>query len=318
MPEENETTDVGGAAEAAPAATPATTAPAALPSTTPSAPEVEPTVPTVPEADSTLTDDAGNVTYEELLADEPEEGEVEEESEETVQETTPPEDSVEAPPAEEVPAVEPTPATLAPEVPPPDVSAAAEPTMDELETQYLENRKQVEADVASNVYAMSEEQIQKLDEGDTTVIPQMMARVYMDAVTGAVAHMLTKLPGLVEQTLQSREQSSELENRFYTAWPVLKDEKYGTEVERFGQVYRQLNPNAAPDDFIRDVGAQLVVALKLPQGGGNGAAVPKVAAVQPAAKPYVPAPAGSGGSTAGRPTNPFELLAEEMAQEDLT
>ena len=119
-----------------------------------------------------------------------------------------------------------------------------------------------------------------MDEGDSTVISQLMAKVYMDAVTGSVAHMLTRLPGLVEQTLQSREQSGQLEQRFYNAWPALDAQKHYADVERFGRVYRQLNPTATPDDFIRDVGAQLMVALKLSptNGGGEGNEAEPVAA----------------------------------------
>ena len=299
--------------------------------------EAEPEAPAdtaaVPEQPP-LTNDAGDLDYEELLAEEPADLDVESvEEEEPVQAEadgeaeTPQEDSAAAPSAEKTaePKVEAT--KPAPEETLPDVSAAAEPeqqpevSMKELEAQYLENRKQVEADVASTVYALNEEQIQKMDEGDSTVISQLMAKVYMDAVTGSVAHMLTRLPGLVEQTLQAREQSGQLEQRFYGAWPALDAQKHSADVERFGQVYRQLNPTATPDDFIRDVGAQLMVALKLSPtnggGGGNGTgAVAGAVTDAPPAKPYIPAKSGSGG---GRPaqTNPFEQLAEEMLADDM-
>ena len=205
------------------------------------------------------------------------------------------------------------PAEPTPEPTPP---VAPAPTMEEVRKQYQDNRKGLEATLASTVYNLSEEQVQQLDDGDHAIIPALAARVYMDAVTGATAHMITHLPQMVNDILTAREKTDVLDKQFYDANPSLDKATHGETVHKFGMAYRNLFPNNSAEDFIRDVGAQVLVALRVNPAGNSGTpstvetVVPKVPAFQPAS-------AGGGKGAAPPPSNVFEVLAEEMNLEEL-
>ncbi len=299
---------------------------------------------TVPEPEEAVAKEAA--TFEEFLKDDDDDldeavaavaPEKKEPEPKAPEKETKPEEEVppvvaEAPPAEpkleaEPPA--PAPAAPAPEQPPPEApavapAAAPEPapavapvaSMEEIREQYRKNRSEMEANIAATVYNLSDEQVQKLDDGDATIIPEIAARVYMDAVTGAVAHMITHLPSMMESVLAGRDAHEVYEDQFYSAWPNLDRVQHGEVVDRFAAAYRQVNPNVSAEEVIRDVGAQVMVALKVPFAGNSGeppAAVPLAAPVTP---PFQPAKSGGGGTAPG-PTNPFDALTEDMETEDL-
>jgi len=228
-----------------------------------------------------------------------------------------------APPAEAVPAPTPPAAPVAApaEPAPPSPALPAEPTpptMDEVRATYQENRKALETQIATNVYNLSEEQVQRLDDGDATIIPELAARVYMDAVTGSVAHMITYLPQMIQEVLAGRDAHQEWTDKFYTANPSLDKAAHGAVVDRLGASYRSMYPQASPEEFIRDVGAQAMVAMKVLPGNGQDAPTPVVQAPVPKTPPFSPASAGGGGAPAASgPQNPFDALAESMESEEL-
>lgn len=225
---------------------------------------------------------------------------------------TPPEVVVPAPTPPAAPVAAPA------EPAPPSPALPAEPTpptMDEVRATYQENRKALEKQIAENVYNLTEDQVQRLDDGDASVIPEFGARVYMDAVTGSVAHMITYLPQMIQEVLAGRDAHQEWTDKFYTANPALDKAAHGAVVDRLGASYRGMYPQATPDEFIRDVGAQAMVALKVLPGNGQGALAPVVPVVAPVPKvpPFSPASAGGGGGAAAPGSlNPFEALSEAM------
>lgn len=222
---------------------------------------------------------------------------------------------VEAPPPEQAPP--PAPEEAAPAAEP----EGPAPTMEDLRTQYQANRGELEKIVATQHYNLNEEQVTRMDDGDPTVISEMMAKVYMDAVTGSVAHMITHLPHMMESMITSRDSNATHEKAFFDAWPQLNAASHSETIGKFGQAYRQVNPTASAADFIRDVGASTLVALGIPptaigaetpaQGGNGG--IPS----EPQPKPFVPGGTGRGGAAPLDQLGPYEALAEEMAFEEL-
>ena len=232
----------------------------------------------------------------------------------------------EVPPAEPKPAEAaptPTPVAPAPEQPPPVVPAAApveQPpaptlTMEEVRENYQKTRVDMEASVATTVYNLSEEQVQRLDDGDSQLIPELMAKVYLDAVTGAVAHIITHLPTMIESHMNGRSKDAELEDKFYAFWPTINRDEHRETVQRFGLAYRQLYPDAPLDQFIRDVGAQVIVANKIPPVEAPAGDAPPPA--EPVVPAFQPARPGGGGGAPAAPVNVFDALATEMATEEL-
>ena len=209
--------------------------------------------------------------------------------------------AAEQPQVPQQPPAEPRPEPVAPVAAP---TEPAVPTTPETPVpSAAEMRTQAEEALATQHYALSPEQAVELDEDIVTAVPKMMARVYMDSVTNTLAHVLQQLPGLVDNVLTQRKVVEKDEEAFFAAWPKLTDHRES--VVNIAQVYRQLHPQAPSEQFIRDVGAQTMVALKL--------AVDEVPAETPLAHtpPFVPA----GGSPPAGPTpppiNPFEQMALE-------
>jgi hypothetical protein len=105
---------------------------------------------------------------------------------------------------------------------------------------------------------------------------------------------------------------------FYKAWPSLKG--YDKQVLQVGALFRQLNPNATPQEAIERIGKVVHEALgiAIPAPGAAAPASPAVPAApaKPAA-PFRPA-GGSGASPAPAPSgNEFEAMAEAMLTGEL-
>jgi len=179
-----------------------------------------------------------------------------------------------------------------------------------LRENYTRARTEMETALATTHYKLDDAVKAALDSGDTTalseVIPKVAAKVHMDAMTSAVAHVMQYMPQMLGNLMVQREVETKAQNDFFTAWPQLKMDTHGQVIQRLGLAYRQANPAASAADFIRDVGAQATLALKLPINNGT---VPVPA---PRAAAFRPAGAGGGGGLTPAPRaelNPFEALA---------
>ena len=178
-----------------------------------------------------------------------------------------------------------------------------------LAKQFREARAEAEKLLAEQHYKLSEEDAEALEVDPGAAIPRLMAKVYMDAVTTAISHVLDNMPRLIEGTMQVQQQAKAAEDKFYETWPQLDRSKHHEMVLRLGRAYRQAYPNASQDEFIRDVGAQALVALRIPLQAQKA----------PESKPFRPASVASApaAQTVERPKNPFEALAEELMRDDM-
>ncbi|MEE8342357.1 MAG: hypothetical protein V3R51_01020 [Gammaproteobacteria bacterium] len=186
--------------------------------------------------------------------------------------------------------------------------------MEQIQANYQESRTAHEATIAKEHYAWTEDQVRRLDEGDTTVIAEFGARVYTDAVTGAMAQMLSHLPEMIGNVLEARGQGEASEKQFYAANPHIDPDAHGETVKNMAASYRQMNPQATQEQAIQEIGAMVTVALRLPQDAAPVAPVPPT-------PPPVPAfqPAGAGGNASAIPTaqTAIETFNEEFDVDDL-
>ena len=213
-------------------------------------------------------------------------------------------------PVQEAP---PTPAEPAPVATP----AVPQQTPEEQAAAYTKYRTDAEAVLSTQHYALSEEMANALEEDASKVIPQLMSKVYMDAMTGAINHVMKNMPQLVESAMGARDAKSKQESAFFTSWPQLDAVKHRDTIVNLGQAYRQVHPNAPAEQFIRDVGAQAVVALQLAAPGAITKVDPNAPPSTPVAAPFVPAGSSSPGSSSPAPQNKFEQLNAMFDAEDL-
>lgn len=232
---------------------------------------------------------------------------------------------VPAKPAEVKPAeaISPKPAETQPtqvEQPPVAEPVPQAQNLQEVQEQFTKWRNESEVLLAEHHYALPEAVVKEYeDEGVSPkllkAIPRMMSRVYLDAVQATMGQIMTHLPTLMSQVTRAQNEGSQTETKFYEQWPKLKEKpEFADTIRRFGTAYRQLNPRATSEDFIREVGAGAMIALRLPMETSMVAqpvGTPTKPSFRPAAatRPVAPKP--------GQPKNVFEAMSEETEEIDL-
>lgn len=127
--------------------------------------------------------------------------------------------------------------------------------------QYEETRTQALAEL-QEIYALDEETIAEFETNPGQVLSNLAARIALDVTQTALSTMQARLPVLMQQQTDYDQRAAAFTEVFFEEWPDLKGEDALPTVRRLGEMYRQQNPSASPDEYIRDVGAMSMVALK--------------------------------------------------------
>ena len=204
-----------------------------------------------------------------------------------------------APPAVEPPAE--TPTAPVPDRPP-------ELTAEEVQQQYQTWRGEQEVQLAQHHYAIDEEMAQRLNEEPGVAIPQLMARVHVDSLVSTLGYVANQLPAMIDRAIALRETRTSDEGKFYERWPDLKATEHGEAISLLGNAYRKSNPGATPEQFIRDVGAQTMVAFGLSLGATPLAEAPEA----PTPKPFRPANASPPSSGPAPQLSGIEKADKDM------
>jgi len=166
-------------------------------------------------------------------------------------------------------------------------------------------------------YQLTEEETDKFLTDPGSVVPGMVARVYVDVFESVVGAVNQMLPVSMARVQTEVTQASERTNQFYKAWPLLRTVEGEKTVLAIGKTYRAHNQGATPEEFIRDVGIQAAVALKLPIPGVTTAPEIVDDSLPPAG------PSGAAGSAASvvkndgsQSDNQFERLNAEWDDDD--
>ena len=237
---------------------------------------------------------------------------------------TPPAETPAPTPGETLPAETPTPAPeqTPPAETPPEPEPVVEPaqpvlTPEQQTEAYNTWRTGVEDVLAKERYGISEEEADALDLSPEMALAhsKSQARVYMDAVTGAIGHITQQMPALLEAALLARDNEGKAKDAFFAAWPKLSMTDHGETIIRLGKNYRTLNPTADAATFIREVGAQSMVALRISADAAPAAPAEEESDPAPSA-PFTPA---GGGTPSGGPApkeNAFTELSKDFDVEE--
>lgn len=243
-----------------------------------------------------------------------------EEPEQPAEEAPAAEAAKDAPP-EETPPAQPEARQPEPQQPtPPEQTATPEPpqpeqTQEELEAALREQQAAAETRLAEEFYALSEDQQAEFESDAGVAIPKLAARIHMAAAAGAVQHIMRNFPVWFKAAQEQFKREDANNQKFWDAWPDLNPEEHTHTVAQLGAAFRQVNPNASPDDFVRLVGAQAMLALGITPQQANGQDEVEEA---PPARPFTPA--GSAPPASGKPrkpTNPVEAFDATFDTEDL-
>lgn len=229
-------------------------------------------------------EDDGSAKWAEFLsqdddAEEPADLEDEEQPpQETETEATPP---AESKPVEETPAVKPD-----QEQPAAPVAAPVQP---QLPPEELAKYREQFQGALEKSYAFSDEEATALQIEPEKVLPKMAARLHMEVLDNVMQHVYNAMPGVIQQYTVATSREEKAQTEFFGAWPELKG--HDSQVLQMGQMYRQMNPTASPQEAIQRIGEMTMAALGMKR-------VEQAQQQQPAAPqtPFRPAAPGRVGT----------------------
>jgi len=287
------------------------------------APVEEPAEEPAPSSDTSewedlLTDDDDETLPEEIKADVPAEEITEVPPVEPPTEVIP---SVETPPVEEVvPVVETPPVDEV--VPPVEEPLADTRTSEQVQTEIKAARESAHEKLTES-FKWTDEQAEQFEADPGAVMSSMAAKLFLDLYDSISQGFNANMPGMVQRAMQQQQANQAAEKQFFGAWPQLDKPEYKATVDRIAIAYRQQNPTIDDVAAVKEIGAQAWVALQLPLDqlvAHTQAAPPVVPPVVIPVPAHVPASAGNAPQNARtlvKPTgNPFEVLADELIEED--
>lgn len=136
-------------------------------------------------------------------------------------------------------------------------------------------------------------------EALSTLAAKLHYEIFMAMNQGL--HMV--MPQFVQQAMHQQTESAKMQDKFYGAWPRLKEAvdknpAYAKTVVQSIKALRSLNPGMTIDDLIANAGMAAMITLKIPMDPpGSGPTPPPIAAAgatPPAAPSVPPRPPGAG------------------------
>lgn len=193
-----------------------------------------------------------------------------------------------------------TPAPVAPSASPEDYAAWRESRLTQLES----------------VYALDQEAANAMLTEPETVLPKLAAKVHMEVLENSMRAMQAMVPVMMQQIQHHTATESRAKSLFTSVNPDLADPRYEPAIMQLGSVYRNVNREASPEEAARAIGNLVRAALGIAAPAqGQAPAASRAPAPAPAA-PFAPARGAGGGAIPAAPSNPYEMLAQEMLNED--
>jgi hypothetical protein len=164
--------------------------------------------------------------------------------------------------------------------------------------------------LAETSFAIDDATAEEIEANPKVALPKLAANIYLMAVENSFAafneRMATMLPQTVAAVIESRKMADENTNKFFGAFPALKDH-----VDKIGPMavtFRQLQPTLSAEEFIQKFGEYAHLALNIPKPAAVASAAPATQPIAPHA-PIVAAVPRAAPVTPGTPVNPFAALA---------
>lgn len=113
-------------------------------------------------------------------------------------------------------------------------------------------------------FALDQAAADELTTDPVAAVPKLMARTMFETIQATMQAVHHFLPQMIEQQNVRQVAAKEAEDKFFGAWPKLDRKVHNEYIRQAAAIYRQMKPQASLDDIIRDVGAQTMVAFKIP------------------------------------------------------
>jgi hypothetical protein len=191
----------------------------------------------------------------------------------------------------EVPAPQPgepkAPATAAPAAPQGQPQAApAQPGTQQGPRSQLEfaldgfksNYNELSSWASQNLFALSKEDHDALENSPADIIPKLMGRVYTSSLQAATNLIKNFVPEMVSQGSAQQSaraaRATEALNEFYQTNPHLNAQAHGQAVDKWARFFRGANPRATRQEAIAFVGRAVSAEFGVAPGTGGRKAAP--------------------------------------------
>ena len=183
--------------------------------------------------------------------------------------------------------------------------------------QQARDLEQYNSDVSNltQFYTLNEDERAQLESDPAEALPVLAAKMHYQVVNAVTQGIMQTLPQVIGNYSQQQKQNDTYQQQFFDKWSQLSPEKHMQDVMRIGQVYRSQNPQATFDQFINDVGSQIVVmhGLQNVQPQAQQAA-PQQQMLPPDQPGGVSTPAASQQAPVSA-SNMWEELSSELEEE---
>ena len=173
--------------------------------------------------------------------------------------------------------------------------------------EHIKRNREGLIDALATNYNMTEKDVEEYETDPGKVISRVAARVHLDVMQSMMQTIQEFVPPLVHIATEARNRNASYEKKFFDTFPELNIKDHGAAVIQYAKANRAANPGLSAEELINTVGAQLLVALKIPRKG-----------TAPANRQGF-RPAGSGGTRTSTPApaaNPWAGMADAFAVED--
>lgn len=143
-------------------------------------------------------------------------------------------------------------------------------------------------------FALSPEEVARIEENAVQEIPLLLARTYKRAVTTGLHYMQQLVPNMVERQMRTLAAQISTEQEFFSKFPGLNRGAHGQDIIAVAKALKAHNPNLTKDQLFALTGAAVSAKHGIVGNGqaGHPVAVPR-APSQGAFRPV------AGGSPAG-------------------
>lgn len=150
--------------------------------------------------------------------------------------------------------------------------------------------------LATNVFAMTPQELDALEANVGGEVPRLLAKAVVYMQTQMLTQMGRIIPQMMQRQTEVTSRHSQNVNSFYQAWPSIDRTKHDAHVRQIASTFRQLNPDVPTDKMIETIGPYILMQLGLPlvPMAKPGAPTARPAAVrQNGSQPFQPAAPGA-------------------------
>lgn len=184
------------------------------------------------------------------------------------------------------------------------------PTVETFLAAATQNRSQIVEQLARDPrFAPTDEQLTLLDSDPKAALASMAANMHYESMVAAASMVQQLVPQLIHAQVQARQQETEVEQAFQTAFPDLnlRDQRvFGMVLQAAQLVKATSDPNATREQKVGLIGNMARMLL-----GQTQPAAP-VPTGRPIAAPFQPARSGGGGGSIPPASSPWDGMGVEF------